>query len=58
MTLENYAVGDASVQNDEWVFQMYGHQKMKQTFHRQHRATGQHGYTPTTMVVENVPRKR
>jgi hypothetical protein len=57
VTLENYAVGDAQVQNDEWVFQMYGHQRKAQSFHRQHRATGQHGRTPTTMVVEHVPAK-
>ena len=34
VTLENYAVGDASVQNQEWVYQMYGSAKDKgQTFH-------------------------
>lgn len=54
VTLENYAVGDPKVENDEWVFQMYGHAQKAQSFHRQHQATGQHGKTPTTMAVENV----
>jgi hypothetical protein len=54
VTLENYAVGDASVQNTDWVFQMYGHREKAQTFHQQHQALRQHGKMPTTMVVENV----
>ena len=58
VTLENYAVGDASVENDEWVFQMYGYKKKDQTFHEQHKGSGLHGKTPTTMVVENVPLKK
>ena len=52
VALENYAVGDASVQNSDWEFQMYGSAaKLGQTFHEQHRATGQHGDAPTSMRV-------
>jgi len=52
VTLENYAVGDASVKNTEWEFQMYGPaSKAGQTFHEQHFDTHQHGQTPTTMTV-------
>ena len=56
VTLENYAVGDPSVENEDWVFQMYGHRQKEQTFHGQHRDFQQHGKTPTTMTVENVPK--
>ncbi|MEF8852342.1 MAG: hypothetical protein V5A28_07985 [Haloarculaceae archaeon] len=50
--LENYAVGDASVQNEDWDFQMYGPpSKPEQTFHHQHREMGLHGTAPTTMEV-------
>ena len=56
VTLENYAVGDPSVENEEWVFQMYGHRQKAQTFHQQHRDLRQHGKSPTTMTVENVPK--
>jgi hypothetical protein len=58
VTLENYAVGDASEENAEWVFQMYGHSKKKQSFHHQHKRSKLHGETPTTMVVESVPTKK
>ena len=52
VTLENYAVGDASVKNTDWDFQMYGPaSKAGQTFHDQHKATQQHGQQPTTMAV-------
>ncbi len=52
VTLENYAVGDASVKNTDWDFQMYGPpSKSGQTFHDQHKATQQHGDAPTTMAV-------
>jgi hypothetical protein len=52
VTLENFAVGDPSVQNTDWDFQMYGPPtKGGQTFHEQHRDTQQHGQTPTTMAV-------
>jgi hypothetical protein len=52
VTLENYAVGDASVKNKEWDFQMYGPAtKAGQTFHDQHKATKQHGNAPTTIHV-------
>ncbi|MCK4787919.1 MAG: hypothetical protein KAV87_29470 [Desulfobacteraceae bacterium] len=51
-TLENYAVGDPTVQNSDWEFQMYGSAaRSGQTFHEQHRATRQHGDAPTTMRV-------
>jgi hypothetical protein len=61
VVLENYSVGDAQVQNTDWVYQMYGSAekaeqeptKKGQTFHEQHRDVhGQHGETPTTMVVK------
>jgi len=52
VTLENYAVGDASVQNKKWDFAMYGTSKKGQTFHEQHHDTKQHGKTPTTMVIK------
>jgi hypothetical protein len=52
VTLENYAVGDPTVQNSDWEFQMYGSAaKPDQTFHEQHKATRQHGEAPTTMHV-------
>ncbi len=52
VTLENYAVGDASVKNTDWDFQMYGPaSKAGQTFHDQHKATQQLGQQPTTMAV-------
>ncbi|MGH3549416.1 MAG: hypothetical protein ACRDQU_15185 [Pseudonocardiaceae bacterium] len=53
VVLENYAVGDPSVENTLWTFEMYGTKKDGQTFHDKHKATGQHGTTPTTMTVEN-----
>ena len=53
ITLENYAVGDASVQNEKWDFAMYGTEKKEQTFHSEHQKTKQHGKTPTTMHIKN-----
>ena len=50
--LENYAVGDPTVENKLWTFDIYGTQKKGQTFHERHTATQQHGTTPTTMTVE------
>ncbi|HEX9989536.1 MAG TPA: hypothetical protein VGE45_13795 [Chloroflexia bacterium] len=54
VTLENYAVGDSTVKNTDWSFQMYGSATKKgQTFHEQHRDVhAQHGESPTTMAVE------
>ena len=52
ITLENYAVGDASVKNKDWDFAMYGTVKNGQTFHDEHHDTHQHGKDPTTMVVK------
>ncbi|MFK7798852.1 MAG: DUF4157 domain-containing protein [Aureispira sp.] len=54
ITLENYAVGDATVENKKWDMAMYGTKKDGQTFHEQHHDTKQHGKTPTTMVVEKA----
>ena len=52
MTLENYSVSDYEVQNKEWVFQMYGVGKKKQSFHEEHKDVHkQHGDAPTTMVA-------
>lgn len=55
VVLENYAVGRWDEQNDLWTFDMYGTQRVKQTFFYRHRATKQHGMTPTAMVVEQRP---
>ena len=54
VTLENYAVGDPSVENTDWKIQMYGPpSKAMQTFHDQHKDVhNQHGDAPTTMTVE------
>jgi len=53
VTLENYAVGDASVKNNDWIFMMYGSaKKAGQTFHEQHKSTELHGKEPTTMGVK------
>jgi Domain of unknown function (DUF4157) len=62
VTLENYAVGDSSVENRNWDYQMYGSAKAAkadplkrgQTFHEQHRDVhGQHGEAPTTLKVKS-----
>lgn len=56
VVLENYATGDPDEENKDWEFQMYGPADKKgQTFHEQHKATGQHGKQPTTMTIENKP---
>ncbi len=52
ITLENYAVGNASVKNTDWDFAMYGTFKKDQTFHEQHKETKQHGRKPTTMHIK------
>jgi len=52
IVLENYAVGDASVENKKWDFAMYGTKKKGQTFHEVHKDTNQHGKSPTTMKIE------
>lgn len=52
VVLENYAVGDPNVENNEWKFEMHGTEKDGQSFHEQHLATDQHGDRPTTMVVK------
>ena len=64
VTLENYSVSDYDEANTNWIFQMYGlaqsaaedSSKQGQTFHEEHRDTGQHGETPTTLVVESNSR--
>lgn len=52
IVLENYAVGDASVENEDWEFAMYGTKKKGQTFHEVHKDTDQHGESPTTMRIK------
>lgn len=52
IVLENYAVGDASVENQKWEFAMYGTKKKGQSFHEVHKDTNQHGESPTTMKIE------
>jgi hypothetical protein len=52
VVLENFSVSDWDVENDRWRFEMYGTKTTGQTFHEQHKATGQHGETPTTMTFE------
>lgn len=56
VVLENYATGVPDEQNKDWEFQMYGPADKKgQTFHEQHKDTGQHGKRPTTMTIEKNP---
>lgn len=55
VVLENYAVGDPTVENKLWTFDIYGTQKKGQTFHERHFGTQQHGKTPTTMMIEKKP---
>ena len=55
VVLENYATGDPAEENTKWTFDIYGTQKKNQTFHERHKATQQHGQTPTTMAIEKVP---
>jgi hypothetical protein len=53
VTLENYSVNDPTVENTDWQFEMYGSPaKAGQTFFEQHKASGQHGKSPTAMQVE------
>ncbi|HEY8401456.1 MAG TPA: DUF4157 domain-containing protein [Cytophagaceae bacterium] len=54
VVLENYAVGNASVENKKWEFAMYGTVKEGQTFHDIHSDTNQHGTSPTTMTIEKA----
>jgi hypothetical protein len=62
VTLENYSVSNPAVQNQEWMFQMYGsaqsatenRDKRGQTFHEEHSRMGTHGQNPTTMVAEGM----
>jgi hypothetical protein len=55
VVIENYSVSDWDKENNNWTFETYGTRWSSQTFHAQHQATGQHGQTPTTMVIENQP---
>lgn len=55
VVIENYSVSDWDKENTDWTFEMYGTRWSSQTFHAQHQATGQHGQTPTTMVIETKP---
>ena len=53
MTLEGYADG-TSVQNSDWVFQLYGvgAKEGGKSFHEQHRDVHkQHGTKPTSMAM-------
>ncbi|TRX59499.1 DUF4157 domain-containing protein [Fulvivirga sp. M361] len=52
VTLENYAVGDPSIENKKWDFAMYGTHKAGQTFHEQHEDTNLHGQSPTTIRIK------
>ncbi len=52
IVLENYAVGDPSVENEDWEFAMYGTKKKGQSFHEVHKDTNQHGESPTTMKIQ------
>jgi hypothetical protein len=54
VVLENYSTSDWDEQNTRWTFEMYGTKNPDQTFHEQHKATGQHGETPTTMTFEKT----
>lgn len=55
VVLENYSVSKYDEENTNWTFDMYGTKTREQTFHGRHKATGQHGETPTTMVIEKRP---
>ena len=52
VVLENYSVSNWDTENNRWTFEIYGTRTAAQTFHRRHKATGQHGQTPTTMTFE------
>jgi hypothetical protein len=55
VVIENYSVSNWDTENNDWTFETYGTRTSSQTFHAQHQATGQHGQSPTTMVIENKP---
>ena len=55
VVIENYSVSDWDKENDKWTFETYGNRWASQTFHERHKATGQHGQTPTTMTIEQQP---
>lgn len=55
VTLENYAVGDPKVANQDWNFEMYGTVKKGQTFHDQHLASNTHGTRASSFEVEPTP---
>lgn len=55
VVLENYSVSKYDEENKNWTFDMYGTKKRAQTFHGRHKGTGQHGATPTTMIIEKRP---
>ena len=48
-------VSDWDKENDKWTFETYGNRWASQTFHERHKATDQHGQTPTTMTIEQTP---
>jgi hypothetical protein len=55
VVIENYSVSDWDRENKKWTFETYGLRKESQSFHAQHKATGQHGEAPTTMTIETKP---
>jgi hypothetical protein len=55
VVLENYSVSKWDEENENWTFDLYGTKRKDQTFHGRHKATGQHGESPTTMVIEKRP---
>jgi hypothetical protein len=55
VVIENYSVSNWDTENNDWTFETYGTGTASQTFHERHKATDQHGQTPTTMVIENQP---
>ncbi|MDQ5835109.1 MAG: hypothetical protein M3550_18995, partial [Actinomycetota bacterium] len=55
VVIENYSVSDWDKENDKWTFETYGRRWSSQTFHERHKATGQHGQSPTTMTIEPQP---
>ena len=55
VVIENYSVSNWDTENNDWTFETYGTRVASQTFHERHKATDQHGQTPTTMVIENEP---
>jgi hypothetical protein len=55
VVIENYSVSNWDTENNDWTLETYGLRKESQSFHAQHKATDQHGQSPTTMVIENQP---